>query len=233
MPPVSDIVTSVSHQVKFCQRGGTGRPVFGPLLMRPLAQGDAVVFIFSIALFSRSFCSLVAALIELRVPAGGEGGGSEGGGSEGGGGEGGVDGGGGEGGGGEGGGGGGEGKKDGGGGEGERDRGGEGERDGGGEGDGEGKVVDGEFAAHISATTPTTRAASATIPTSALAPWVADTRVLRATIGVVAAGTVSGGGGSAGTVSSILPVIIELSLCLVQFLGAFCACPQSTSCSRQ
>ena len=86
MPPVSDIVTSVSHQVKFCQRGGTGRPVFGPLLMRPLAQGDAVVFIFSIALFSRSFCSLVAALIELRVPAGGEGGGSEGGGSEGGGG---------------------------------------------------------------------------------------------------------------------------------------------------
>ena len=89
MPPVSDIVTSVSHQVKFCQRGGTGRPAFGPLLMAPLAQGDAVVFIFSIASFSRSFCSLVAALIELRVPAGGEGGGSEGGGSEGGGGEGG------------------------------------------------------------------------------------------------------------------------------------------------
>ena len=233
MPPVSDIVTSVSHQVKFCQRGGTGRPAFGPLLMAPLAQGDAVVFIFSIASFSRSFCSLVAALIELRVPAGGEGGGSEGGGSEGGGGEGGVDGGGGEGGGGEGGGGGGEGKKDGGGGEGERDRGGEGERDGGGEGDGEGKVVDGEFAADICATTPTTRAASATIPTSALAPWVADTRVLRATIGVVAAGTVSGGGGSAGTVSSILPVIIELNVCLVQFLGAFCVPSQGWEAEPQ
>ena len=89
---VAWMAVNVSHQVRFCQRGGTDRPAFGPLLITPLAQGDGVVFIFSTASVSRAFCSVVAALIERRVPAGGGGGG---GGGVGGGGDGGCDGGGG------------------------------------------------------------------------------------------------------------------------------------------
>ena len=70
------MVTSVSHQVRLCQRRGTGWPVS---LMTPLAQGDAVVFIFSTASLSCAFCSVVAAPIERRVPAGGGDGGDGGG----------------------------------------------------------------------------------------------------------------------------------------------------------
>ena len=50
------MVTRVSYQVKLCQRRGTGWPAFGPVLMKPLAQGDAVVFIFSTASLSLCFC---------------------------------------------------------------------------------------------------------------------------------------------------------------------------------
>ena len=166
------MATRVSYQVRLCQRRGTGWPALGPVLTKPLAQGDAVVFISSTASLSLCFCRSVAALIEWRVPAGGGDGGS-------------------------------------GGGEGEGD--GEGEsvdgEGGGGGGEGEGDGV-GEFPSRPSATIPTTRAATATIPTSPIAPCLADTRDL----GAVAAGTVRGGG-SAGTVSSTSPLIVRFNFC--------------------
>eukprot|EP00964_Phaeocystis_antarctica_P095372 scaffold61846_cov69-Phaeocystis_antarctica.AAC.1 len=86
------------------------------------------------------------------------------------------------------------------------DGGGGGDSSGGGEGEGDGKA---EFPSRPSATIPTTRAATATSPTSPIAPCLADTRDL----GVVAvAGTVRGGG-SAGTVSSTSPLIAQLNFC--------------------
>ena len=171
-------MTRVSHQVRLCQRRGTGSPVFGPVVTKPLAQGDAVVFISSTASVSLFFCSSVAALIEWRAPAGGGDGGGGGDGS--------------------------------GGGEGEGDAEGESVDGGGGGGvavslgDGEG-----EFTSRPSATIPTTRAATATRPTSPIAPCLADTRDLGA---VAVAGTVRGGG-SAGTVSSTSPLIAQLKVC--------------------
>jgi len=85
------MATSVSHQVRLCQRRGTSWPAFGPVLTKPLAQGDSVVFIFSIAWLSRFFWLEVAAPIACRLRAiggcgGGGGGGSGGGGGGGGGG---------------------------------------------------------------------------------------------------------------------------------------------------
>ena len=74
LPPMCAVLwmaTSVSHHVRLCQRWGTGWPVS---LMTPRAQGDAVVFIFSTASLSRAVCSVVAAPIERRMPAGGGGG---------------------------------------------------------------------------------------------------------------------------------------------------------------
>jgi hypothetical protein len=159
------MVTSVSHQVRLCQRRGTGWPAFGPVRIKPLAQGDAVVFIFSIASLSRAFCSGVAAVIETRMPEGGGGGGGGGDGS------------------------------------GDNDDGGGGK----GEGEGDGER---EFPSRLSATIPTTRAATATIPTSPITPCLADTRDLGA---VAVAGSVRGGG-SAGTVSSTSPLIVQTEL---------------------
>eukprot|EP00964_Phaeocystis_antarctica_P095371 scaffold61845_cov72-Phaeocystis_antarctica.AAC.1 len=86
------------------------------------------------------------------------------------------------------------------------DGGGGGDSSGGGEGEGDGMA---EFPSRPSATIPTTRAATATSPTSPIAPCLVDTRDL----GVVAvAGTVKGGG-SAGTVSSTSPLIAQLKFC--------------------
>ena len=172
------MATRVSYQVRLCQRRGTGWPALGPVLTKPLAQGDAVVFISSTASVSLFFCSSVAALIEWRAPAGGGDGGGGGDGS--------------------------------GGGEGEGDAEGESVDGGGGGGvavslgDGEG-----EFTSRPSATIPTTRAATATRPTSPIAPCLADTRDLGA---VAVAGTVRGGG-SAGTVSSTSPLIAQINDC--------------------
>ena len=158
-------MTSVSHQVRLCQRRGTGWPAFGPVRIKPLAQGDAVVFIFSIASLSRAFCSGVAAVIETRMPEGGGGGGGGGDGS------------------------------------GDNDDGGGGK----GEGEGDGER---EFPSRLSATIPTTRAATATIPTSPITPCLVDTRDLGA---VAVAGSVKGGG-SAGTVSLTSPLIVQTEL---------------------
>ena len=165
------------------------------LVSTPLAQGDGVVFIFSSASLIRACCSAVAAPIEKRIPVGGgDGGGSDGCGDDGGGGGagGGGDGGDGDGGGGDGGGGG-----AGGGG----DDAGDDDDDVGGEGEG-------ELSSRLSATIPTTRAATATMPTSPIATSLADTRDLGA---VAVAGSVTGGG-SAGTVSSTSPLIVQTKL---------------------
>ena len=72
-PPLMWMATSVSHQLRLCQRRGTGWPVF----VKPLAQGDGVAFILSTALLNCAFCVSVAALIEMRVEGGGDGDGGE------------------------------------------------------------------------------------------------------------------------------------------------------------
>ena len=71
------MATSVSHQLRLCQRRGTGWPVF----VKPLAQGDGVAFILSTALLNCAFCVSLAALIEMRVAGGGGGDGGGGGGN--------------------------------------------------------------------------------------------------------------------------------------------------------
>jgi len=191
------MVTSVSHQVRLCQRRGTDLPV---LVSTPLAQGDGVVFIFSSASLIHACCSAVAAPIEKRMPVGGgDGGGSDGCGGDG-------DGGGSDGCGGDGDGGGSDGcGGDGDGGAGGGGDGGDGDGGGGDDDDvGVGGEGEGEFSSRLSATIPTTRAATATMPTSPIATSLADTRDLGA---VAVAGSVTGGG-SAGTVSSTSPLML-------------------------
>ena len=70
------MATSVSRQLRLCQRRGTGWPVF----VKPLAQGDGVAFILSTALLNCAFSVSLAALIEMRVAGGGGGDGGGGGG---------------------------------------------------------------------------------------------------------------------------------------------------------
>ena len=94
--------------------------------------------------------------------------------------------------------------------------GGEGGGGGGGEGEGDGE---GEFPSRLSATIPTTRAATATRPTSPIAPCLADTRDL----GAVAVAGTGRGGGSAGTVSSTSPLIAQLKVCEGQGAGLWSA----------
>jgi len=190
------MATSVSHQVRLCQRRGTDLPV---PLTTPLAQGDAVVFIFSTASLSRAFCSAVAAPTEKRIPAGGgDGGGGDGSGGDGGGGGGG-------GGGGDGGGGDSSGGDDGGGAGGGGGGGDGSDGDGGGGDDDSVAGGEGELPSRLSATMPTTREATDTMPRSPIATCVADnTRDL----GAVAVA----GGGSAGMVSSTLLLIVQTQL---------------------